>query len=211
MLESYIQAHISPEHPYLHRLYRESNLYLVRAHMVSGHIQGVLLRLLMEISCPREVLEIGTYTGYSALSMASGLTGNGRILTYEINDEMEDFTRPRIEQSPWAERVEFCIGDVLTDLPDEVKQGRRRFDFVFIDGNKRQYVEYYQLALQYLTPHGLILADNTLWDGHVVDSAYDGDPQTEGIRRFNDLVASDPRVDKVILPLRDGLTLIRKL
>ena len=210
-LENYICAHIDAEHPYLHKLYRDSNLYLVRAHMVSGHLQGCLLRLLVSMIKPQWILEIGTYTGYSALSMAAGLSEGGHILTYEINDEMEDFTRPRIEASPWADKVDFRIGDVLCDLPKEFVGGKAHFDLVFMDGNKRQYVEYYEMALKYLSPHGYIIADNTLWDGHVIDSDYDNDEQTKGIREFNDFVAQDKRVRKVILPLRDGLTLIQKV
>ena len=206
----YILAHIGEEHPYLHQLWRESHIHLVHGHMVSGHLQGKLLRMLVHMIQPSLVLEIGTYTGYSALSMASALPHGARIITYEINDELEDFTRPRIEKSPWADRVDFRIADVLVDLPAEMDKATRRLDMVFLDGNKRQYVEYYELSLKYLCPGGFILADNTLWDGHVVDAAYDHDAQTLGVRRFNDLVAADSRVEKVILPLRDGLTLIRK-
>ena len=210
-LDGYILAHIGEEHPYLHRLWRESNLYLVHGYMVSGHLQGKLLRMLVHMVRPSLILEIGTYTGYSALSMASALPEGGRILTYEINDELEDFTRPRIERSPWAARVDFRVGDVLADLPREIPDGSCPLDMVFLDGNKRQYVDYYELSLKYLRPGGFILADNTLWDGHVVDAAYDKDAQTLGVRRFNDVVAADGRVEKVILPLRDGLTLIRKI
>lgn len=204
-LEQYIERHIDGEPPYLRRLWRETNIYLLRGHMASGHLQGVLLKILVEIIRPRRILEIGTYTGYSALSMASGLGEGGLIDTYEINDELEDFTRPRIQASPWAKKVRFHIGDVLEALKD--CQGE--YDLVFLDGNKRQYPDYYRLSKQVLRPNGLILADNTLWDGHVLDSAYDHDPQTLGIRRFNDLAAADPEVERVILPLRDGLTLIR--
>ena len=205
-LNDYIEAHTDKEHPYLYKLYRDTNIYLIRSRMASGHVQGVLLRMLVEMIRPHRILEIGTYTGYSALSMASGLTDGGLVDTYEINDEMEDFTRPRIEASPWADKVRMHIGDVLSDLRDS----DLRYDIVFIDGNKRQYVEYYELSLRLLNDNGYIIADNTLWDGHVVDSAYDKDSQTKGVRAFNDLVANDDRVEKVILPLRDGLTLIRK-
>lgn len=138
--------------------------------------------------------------------MASGLQEGAVVDTYEINDEMEDFTRPRLEASPWADKVRMHIGDVLELLKDS----DQRFDLIFIDGNKRQYVDYYELSLKLLNPGGYILADNTLWDGHVVDHAYDRDAQTIGVKAFNDLVARDERVEKVILPLRDGLTLIKK-
>lgn len=204
-LDRYIAAHIDAEHEYLYRLYRETNIRLVRSHMASGHLQGKLLRMLVKMIRPRNILEIGTYSGYSALCMASALPRGGRIYTYEINDELEDFTRPWLEHSPWADRIVFRIGDVLrerlSDLP--------HLDLAFIDGNKRQYIDYYELVLARMNAGGYIIADNTLWDGHVTDTAYDRDPQTEGIRRFNDYVAADRRVEKVILPLRDGLTLIR--
>ncbi len=205
-LEDYILSHIEAEPDYLHRLYRESNIRLVRGHMVSGHLQGQLLKTLVHMIRPRRVLEIGTFTGYSALCMASALPDDGQVVTYEINDELEDFTRPWLEGSPWAGRIDFRIGDVLTGLPKD----EAPFDLIFIDGNKRQYTEYFELALQHLNDGGFILADNTLWDGHVIDPAYDHDAQTLGIRRFNDLVAKDPRVETVILPLRDGLSILRK-
>lgn len=205
-LSDYIEAHIDKEHPYLYKLYRDTNIYLIRSRMASGHTQGVMLRMLVEMIRPRHILEIGTYTGYSALSMASGLQEGAVVDTYEINDEMEDFTRPRLEASPWADKVRMHIGDVLELLKDS----DQRFDLIFIDGNKRQYVDYYKLSLKLLNPGGYILADNTLWDGHVVDHAYDRDAQTIGVKAFNDLVARDERVEKVILPLRDGLTLIKK-
>ena len=209
-LDEYICQHIEKEHPYLHKIYRDSNLYLVHGHMISGHQQGIFLRLLVELLNPRRILEIGTYTGYSCLAMASGLKEESRIVTYEVNDEMEDFTRPRIEGSPWADKVDFRIGDVLVCMAHSPKDSEEMFDMVFIDGNKRQYAAYYELALKWLLPGGLIIADNTLWDGHVTDPRYEQDSQTKGIKQFNDLVAQDDRVEKVILPLRDGLTLIRK-
>ena len=204
-LTAYIEQHIDSEHPYLYRLWRATNLYQVRGHMASGHLQGVLLRMLVEMIRPRRVLEIGTYTGYSALSMASGLDDGALIDTYEINDELEDFTRRNIEESPWADKVRLHIGDVLQELKDSPLG----YDLIFIDGNKRQYCEYYALALNLLNPRGYILADNTLWDGHIIDPAYNRDTQTLGIRRFNEEIALDKRVEKVIIPMRDGLTLIR--
>ena len=204
-VERYVEEHTSPEHPYLHALYRATHLHLVRPHMASGNAEGQLLTMLVGMLRPKRILEIGTYSGYSALSMARGLQEGAKIVTYEINDEIETFTRSWIDGSPWAERVDFRIGDVMKDLGED-----EEFDLVFIDGNKRDYADYYELSLRHLRPQGFILADNTLWDGHIVDPAYDRDAQTLGIRRFNDLVASDGRVEAVIIPLRDGLTLIRK-
>ena len=204
-LDDYILAHISPEDPYLYRLYRATNTRLLRPRMASGHMQGQLLKMICQMVQPQRVLEIGTFSGYSALAMASGMpTG---LYTFEINDEQEDFTRPWIEGSPWADRITMIIGDVNELLPS---LGVEAFDLVFMDANKRDYCDYYRLVMPYVRPGGLIIADNTLWDGHVVDSDYDRDHQTIGIRRFNDLVAQDERVEKVIIPLRDGLTLIRK-
>jgi caffeoyl-CoA O-methyltransferase len=204
-LDNYILNHIDAEHDYLQKLYRLTNIRLVRSHMASGHLQGKVLRMFVQMIRPQRILEIGTYTGYSALCMASALTGSGKLITYEINDELEDFTRPQIQNSPWAAHIDFRIGDVLTDL----SQNEEPFDLIFLDGNKRQYLEYYELCLRHLNPCGYILADNTLWDGHVIDPAYDKDLQTRGIRAFNDFVANDSRVEKVMIPLRDGLTLIR--
>lgn len=203
-LDEYILSHIDKEDPYLYQLYRDTNIYQVRSHMASGHLQGKVLRMLVQMIRPHRILEIGTYTGYSALCMASALAENARIVTYEINDELEDFTRLRLKRSPWAHVIDFRIGNVLQDLPQE-----ELFDLIFIDGNKRQYLDYYELSLRHLRPGGYIFADNTLWDGHVIDPTYDHDSQTQGIRQFNDFVAHDKRVEKVILPLRDGLTLIR--
>ena len=204
-LADYIERHIDAEHPYLRRVWRNTNLYQIRGQMASGHLQGTLLRMLVEMIRPQRILEIGTYTGYSALSMASGLDENAHIDTYEINDELEDFTRRNIENSPWADKISFYIGDVLRELASSP----RTYDLIFIDGNKRQYLDYYELSLKLIKPRGYILADNTLWDGHVVDPAYDHDAQTVGIRDFNDRIAHDNRIEKVIIPLRDGLTLIR--
>ena len=162
--------------------------------------------MLVEMIQPKTILEVGTFSGYSAISMAEGLPEGGRLYTFEINDEMEDFTRPWIEDSPVADKIEFIIGDALTEAP---KLGIA-FDMAFIDGDKRTYTDCYEMVLSILKPGGFILADNTLWDGHVTDSAYDHDHQTQGILAFNDHVSQDERTEQVILPLRDGLTLIRK-
>lgn len=206
-LDSYILDHIDAESDYLNALYRSAYIHLLNPRMSSGHLQGRLLKMLVEMVRPHRILEIGTYAGYSALCMAEGLSNDGRIVTFEIDDELEDFTRPWIEGSPYGHRVQFIIGDALKRVPEMGDL----YDFVFIDGDKRQYPAYYELAIQYTTPDALILADNTLWDGHVVDDEYLYEPQTSAIRSFNDQVASDPRVEKVILPLRDGLTMIRKV
>ena len=206
-LESYILSHIDPEGDYLHRLYRATNIHTIHGRMASGHLQGRLLKMLVTMIRPRNILEVGTFSGYSAICMAEGLEEGGKVWTFEINDEQEDFTRPWIEGSPVADRIEFIIGDVITMAPSLGIV----FDMAFVDGDKRTYVETYEMAMSVLRRGGYIIADNTLWDGHVTDHAYDRDSQTAGIRRFNDHVAADPRVEKVILPLRDGLTIIRKI
>lgn len=214
MLDPYIAAHIDSEGDYLYRLYRATNIHTIHGRMASGHLQGRLLKMLVEMVRPRHVLEVGTFSGYSALCMAEGLKTlmaeeprvARKLYTFEINDEMEDFTRPWIEGSGLAELIDFRIGDANQLAP----QLGVMFDMAFVDGDKRTYVETYETVLPLLNPGGFILADNTLWDGHVIDPAYDHDHQTQGIRAFNDHVAADTRVEKVILPLRDGLTIIRK-
>ena len=205
-LDNYILSHIEPEPDYLYRLWRATNIYMLHGRMASGHLQGRLLKMLVQMIRPKRILEVGTFSGYSALCMAEGLEEGGKVYTFEINDEQEDFTRPWIEGSPVADKVEFIIGDAIKEAP----KLELEFDMAFIDGDKRTYVETYKMVLQILKPGGFILADNTLWDGHVIDPAYDRDHQTQGIRRFNDHIAQDTRVEQVILPLRDGLTLIRK-
>lgn len=205
-IDDYLLQHTSPEPDYLYRLWRATNLHTVHGRMASGHLQGRLLKMLVQMVRPRLVLEVGTFSGYSALSMAEGLEEDALLYTFEMNDEMEDFTRPWIEGSPVGEKIRFIIGDAITEAP---RLGLT-FDMAFIDGDKRTYVECYDMVMSILRPGGYILADNTLWDGHVVDPAYCHDHQTEGIHRFNDYVAADPRSEQVILPLRDGLTLIRK-
>ena len=206
-LEQYVLGHIEPEPEYLYRLWRATNIHTIHGRMASGHLQGRLLKMLVKMIRPKNILEIGTFSGYSAISMAEGLDDDGRLYTYEINDEMEDFTRPWIEGSEVADKIEFIIGDALTEAP---KLGIA-FDMVFMDGDKRTYRDCYEMVMTILKPGGFILADNTLWDGHVVDPAYDKDHQTQGIETFNDYIAQDSRVEQVILPLRDGVTLIRKM
>lgn len=205
-LEEYILQHIDPESDYLKALYRDTHVKLLRPRMASGHLQGRMLKMFTEMIRPRRVLEIGTYSGYSALCLAEGLPADGMLYTFEINDEQEDFTRPWLENSPYADKITFCIGDALELVP----QSELVFDLAFIDGDKRKYIAYYEMTLSRLSPGGYILADNTLWDGHVLTEPSPADKQTIGIKEFNDYVAADKRVEKVILPLRDGLTIIRK-
>ena len=205
-LEEYILQHIDEEGDYLYRLWRATNVQLLRGRMASGHLQGRLLKMLVHMIRPKNILEVGTFSCYSAICMAEGLEDDGKVYTFEINDEQEDFTRPWIEGSSVADKIVFMIGDANVEAP---RLGIT-FDMAFIDGDKRTYLETYEMALKVLRKGGFILADNTLWDGHVLEIPAPADKQTQGIESFNDYVAHDERVEKVILPLRDGLTLIRK-
>ena len=205
-IEDYISRHIDAEGDYLYRLYRATNIHTIHGRMASGHLQGRLIKMFVEMIRPKNILEVGTFSGYSALCLAEGLQEGGKVYTFEINDEMEDFTRPWIEGSDVADKIDFRIGDANILAP----QLGIEFDMAFIDGDKRTYLDTFNMVMDILRPGGFILADNTLWDGHVTDPAYDHDQQTQGIRIFNDAIAADERVEKVILPLRDGLTVIRK-
>lgn len=206
-IDEYILQHIDPEGDYLHALYRDTHLKLLYPRMASGHLQGRMLKMFVRMIKPSCILEIGTYSGYSALCMAEGLPEGGMIHTFEINDEQEEFTRPWFEGSPYADCIKLYIGDALQLVP----QLGLTFDLAFVDGDKRRYVDYYEMILPRLADGGYIIADNTLWDGHVLEEhPHASDLQTQGIKAFNDLVARDERVEKVILPLRDGLTIIRK-
>ena len=253
-LDQYVLSHSDDEPEYLYRLWRATNIHMLHGRMASGRLQGRLLKMLVQMIRPRNILEIGTFSGYSALCMAEGLEApsqhlqapsqpprgeeqeitvnrsdgvkkpsravkqmplgqeleGGCVYTFEINDEQEDFTRPWIEHSPWADRVRFMIGDAITEAPRLAREEGIMFDMAFLDGDKRTYVDTYEAILPLMPSGAYILADNTLWDGHVTDPAYQRDPQTRGIRAFNDHIMQDDRVTRVILPLRDGLTIIRK-
>lgn len=205
-LDKYINRHIDAEGDYLHRLYRATNIHTLHGRMASGHLQGRLLKLLVRMIRPKRIIEVGTFSGYSALCMAEGLEEESKIITFEINDEMEDFTRPWIENSAYADKIDFRIGNAIAEAPLLGVM----FDMAFIDGDKRTYIETYRALFPIINSGGYIIADNTLWNGHVIDHAYDHDKQTIGIREFNDMIAKDERIEKVILPIRDGLTVIRK-
>lgn len=206
-IDEYILKHIDEEGEYLHSLWRDTQLRLAYGQMASGHLQGRLLKMLVSMIHPQRVLELGTFSGYSALSMAEALEDGAELHTFEVVDEQEDFLRPWFEGSPYADKIFLHIGDAL----DLVPQMDVEWDLAFIDADKREYVEYYNLVLPRLRKGGFIIADNTLWYGHVLEEkTRESDRQTLGVKAFNDLVAQDPRVEKVIVPIRDGLTLIRK-
>jgi len=205
-INEYIEQRSSPESGLLRSINRETNLYVLNAHMLSGHVQGRVLSLLSQMIAPTRILELGTFTGYSALCLAEGLQQGGELITLEHNDELEDTIRQHFAASPFRQQIRLIIGDCKQIIP--TFQGE--FDLVFIDADKREYCTYLNLVLPLVRPGGWILADNTLWDGHVIDAQYDKDAQTLGLRAFNDCVANDTSLQKVILPLRDGLTIIRK-
>lgn len=206
-LEDYILDHISPEPELLAALNRDTHVNHLYSRMCSGHLQGRILKMLTSMIRPRRILELGTFTGYSALCFAEGMPEGAEIHTVEIDDEVEDFARARFDLSPRSADIHLHIGDAMEIVP----RIEGDFDLVFIDANKRIYPEYFEMVINRVTPGGYIFADNTLWDGKVADPAANHDAQTAGVMKFNDIVARDPRVETVILPLRDGLTLIRKL
>ena len=206
-LNDYILNHIDAEPEHLYRLERDTHLRLLYSRMCSGHLQGRLLKMLVRMAKPERILELGTFSGYSAQCLAEGLlSDDAQVHTIEIEDELEDFLRQHFADSPVGHRIHLHIGDASQILP----QLNLMFDVVFIDANKRHYPQYYELVLPWLTPGGFIIADNTLWDGKVAEPHTKIDPQTEGILSFNQMVAADPRVEKVIIPVRDGLTIIYK-
>ncbi|MCM1378376.1 MAG: O-methyltransferase [Clostridium sp.] len=209
----YIESHISPEPQQLHRLVRESNLQMVHGRMCSGHLQGRLLKMMVQMIRPSRILELGTFTGYSALCLAEGLAESDvadllkcSLTTIEANDELEDFIRSNFDASPYGDLIELRIGEALAIMRSMQDAS---FDMVFIDADKRSYPDFYVEAKRLVPPGGYILVDNSLWDGRVVGEEFH-DPQTLGVKSFNDLVAADDEVEVVILPIRDGLSLIRK-
>mgnify|MGYP003292240367 CR=1 FL=1 len=220
-IDLYVDAHCSPEPEYLQQVYRETNLFTVNPRMASGHLQGRLLKMLVQLTGARNVIEIGTFSGYSALALAEGLPEDGRLLTIEVNDEMEDFIRSQFATASHGSKIDLVIGDaieILTDLSTKptanfqfsILNSQLKYDLAFIDADKRHYQEYLDLLIPLMHPGALIIADNTLWDGKVlIEKPHPSDKQTIAIKAFNDALLSDSRVEPLILPLRDGLTLIR--
>ena len=205
-IDSYIESHISPEPEALERLYRHTHLYHLYPRMCTGHAQGRLLKMLTEMIRPMRILELGAFTGYSTLCMAEGMPRGCTIDTVEINDESEDELRDTFAADPRGADIRLHIGDAL----DIVPRLEGSWDMVFIDANKRNYSDYLDMVLPRVYPGGWILADNTLWDGHILSEETCRDAQSRAIAAFNDRVAADPALEKVILPVRDGLTIIRK-
>ena len=204
----YIEQHSSPESDVLKQIVHSTHLEMINPRMMSGHVQGRVLSMLSQMIQPKRILELGAFTGYSALCLAEGLSEDGVLVSLEHNDELEDMLRRNLALSPLGEKVQLVIGDAIEWLSNQPAD--ECYDLVFIDADKREYSAYLDLVLPLVRPGGWILADNTLWDGHIIEPEYDKDKQTIALRAFNDKVAQDERLDKVILPLRDGLTIIRK-
>lgn len=205
-IEQYILDHSDKEDPVLAELNRETNLKILRPRMLSGHLQGKILEMISKMIQPEKVLELGTYTGYSAICLAKGLKENGVLHTTEINDELEDFIMKYFKKAGIDNKTKLHIGDAKSII----EKLNTQFDLVFIDADKREYLQYYHLIFDYVKPGGFILADNVLWSGKVIEMEEPDDEYTKGIFEFNEFIKNDDRIEKVILPLRDGLTLIRK-
>ena len=211
-IERYVDSHTTAEPEHLSALAAETRERLRSPQMLSGHVEGRLLETLVFATGARRVLEFGTYSGYSALSMAAALPHDGKVVTLELDAEHAEVARRHFAESPYGDRIELRLGPALESLRDV---GDERFDLVFIDADKAGYPDYYEAALERLSERGLIVVDNTLWSGRVVPERDDADPDEPGettlaLRRFNELVAGDERVVCVILTVRDGVTLIRK-
>jgi len=206
-LENYIEGHISPADPVLEELSRYTHLKVKHPRMLSGPVQGKLLEMISKMLNPLRILEIGTFTGYSAICLARGLKVGGKIITIEVNDELRNRTLDFFNKAGLQDKIELINGNALEILPslDE------RFDLAFLDGEKEEYKEYYELCLPKLRTGGIILADNVLWDGKVLDEPAVQDVTTNAITEFNRIITSDDRVESMIIPIRDGLFLIRKI
>jgi len=206
-IADYARQHSTPEDDVLHALYRETHLTTVYPRMLSGHLQGMLLNLISHIMSPSRILEIGTFTGYSAICMARGLAKGGILHTIDINDELAEIATRYFRLAGLEKSIILHNGDALNVIP-ELKEV---FDLVFVDGDKEQYIRYYELVMPKLRPGGIILVDNVLWSGKVLPDNPDGDKETLSIREFNSMIAGDNRVEKLLLPFRDGIFMIRKL
>ncbi|MDD4727597.1 MAG: class I SAM-dependent methyltransferase [Dysgonamonadaceae bacterium] len=206
-IEDYILSHIDSEPDLLKRMTREAHIKLLRPRMLSGNIQGRFLKILTSLLKPENILEIGTFTGYSALCLAEGAPENSKIVTIEIDDEMESFINKYLLQSEYGHKVDLRIGDALKLIP---QYNNNYFDLIFIDANKRDFVAYYDIIFDKMKNGGIIIVDNTFWNGKVIDEEFKNDEQTKGVLQFNKHIQEDPRIEKVILPIRDGLTIIRK-
>ncbi len=205
-LADYVLSHTTKEIKVLKELDRATHLNILRPRMLSGHEQGMLLYLLVKMLKPKRILELGTYTGYSAISMARGLENGGELISIDNNDELYPFALQFVEKAALQDKIRLLSGDAKELIPslDET------FELVFIDADKREYIAYYDLLFEKVSKGGFILADNVLWDGKVLENTPDTDEQTQGILAFNKYIQNDKRVENLLLPLRDGLSIIRK-
>lgn len=205
-LDNYCCEHSSPEDALLAKLNRETHVKILQPRMLSGHFQGRVLSMLSKMIRPERILEIGTYTGYSALCLAEGLTETGKIITLDVNAQLEDFVRTFISESEYASKIDYRIQDAMQHIPelDEL------FDIVFIDADKQNYINYYHLVFDKVKPGGYIFSDNVLWSGKVVQTEGKIDKDTQLLQEFNDMIQNDDRVENVLLPIRDGIMIARK-
>ena len=204
-LEQYAGIHTSPESELLARINRETHLEVLQPRMLSGHLQGRLLSLLSSLLKPKRILEIGTYTGYSALCLAEGLPNDGKLITIDVNEELQARVQGYFNDSSYKGQIEYHIEDameLIPSLPD-------MWDLVFIDADKKNYLNYYDLVIERMNPGGIILADNILWSGKVIDEAAQ-DRETVLLRKYNERIQSDERVENILLPIRDGIMVARK-
>ena len=206
-VSEYIDLHTSALEPFMDELIRETHLHVLMPQMISGRVQGVALKMLSSMLHPKSILEIGTFTGYSSICLAQGLSADGHLYTIDINEELEDIINKYVEKAGLTGKISFLKGNALDIIPKLYQQ----FDLIFIDADKRNYIKYYQLILPKLSDNGVILVDNVLWDGKVADYKNFNDKDTKAIREFNKLVQDDINVENTILPIRDGMMMIRKL
>jgi predicted O-methyltransferase YrrM len=206
-VNDYILQHTSTPSDLLLELERQTHLKILRPQMVSGTLQGKILEMLSCMIKPGNILELGTFTGYSALCLAKGLQPEGKLITIDMNDELEVFARSFFNRSPYGNKIDFRIGDAREIIPSL----KETFDLVFIDADKRQYPEYYQMVFDKIKPGGYLIADDVLWYGKVNEKIQDNDTYTKGLLAFNNMVQKDNRVENVIFPVRDGLMVVRKL
>ncbi|WP_258105273.1 O-methyltransferase [Marinoscillum sp. MHG1-6] len=204
-LQAYVEAHTDPESELLYRINRETHLEVLKPRMLSGHLQGRVLSMLSHMIKPDYILEIGTYTGYSALCMAEGLTESGKLITLDINDELEPRVKGYFSESPHGDKIEMMIGDARKIIPTL----NHTWDMIFIDADKESYPDYYDMTFNQLRPGGFMLIDNVLWSGKVFDENKN-DKATVSVREFNEKVQNDDRVENVLFPIRDGLMVLRK-
>jgi len=205
-LDDYCCNHTSQEDELLSKLNRDTHVKILQPRMLSGHFQGRLLSLLSKMIRPERILEIGTYTGYSGLCMAEGLTETGKLITIDVNAQLEDFTRSYFEKSEYANKIDYRIANAMELIPQLDEQ----FDLVFIDADKQNYINYYDLVFDKVKPGGYILSDNVLWSGKVVQTEGKIDKDTALLKEFNELIQNDPRVENILLPIRDGIMIARK-